>query len=715
MPLLIRAAALPEEEYHPPEQPQQAEEEEETPVDSVEKDEADGGREAVDENEQKESFEILDTYIIPYESKPRSSTPPPSLTTRPEVAKRVKKSASMKLKKSWFTGFLTRGANSGDHANNNKEKAVLTPPPVNHDPASFAHNYQQKRLTSASATSLIRRSSSRLNVASDVALSPTAEDNYGKSEGTPILLAVRKRSTSDSGYSGEDYTSSSHCESPINVKRGQQKAEPQVPTKHQQQHHGLSFLRLFHKSSATLRLQHPDTELNPNKPYKGHVITSMAHHHQDQHLRQQQQYHQNNSQQQQSGKTKKKHKHHHDFFRKKKPLVAMTSSSMSSLNTVNSGTNVVLHRKGSKGKNGAKNGGSVAVPVLMAKPAHSSSNSVISTGDESSGGCSAGRGSSSNYDSGAFSRTSSPSDERPYNRGHHHNQLPSMGASGLSMSMSRLAMTEPLRAPRLVLAASRGQWPLIEDDEEDDEIDAVEVSRIYSRHNISAERMLSATAASRPLKVRQMHKRQMRARSMSSRPSKTKNSLDVSVTVGVNNNTMVTIGDPNSNILTSRSSNLRRSRSGLPALGTSAVVLQQQTTTTTSPAKPSRSPAKGLRTRNKISTVYLEPTTSKASRESSSSSPGKKVSRSASIVTVMGSQPSGSSKGGVKCDCKERVTVNGQHHCATKINTMMHRRTSADLRGQVQQPRRPRAVDRATNTMLPSNGEMSQPSSLIHI
>ena len=51
-------------------------------------------------------------------------------------------------------------------------------------------------------------------MASDVALNPSAED-YGSST-TPILLSVRKRSTSDSGYSGEDYSS---CDSPAVLHR----------------------------------------------------------------------------------------------------------------------------------------------------------------------------------------------------------------------------------------------------------------------------------------------------------------------------------------------------------------------------------------------------------------------------------------------------------------------------------------------------------------
>jgi len=49
----------------------------------------------------------------------------------------------------------------------------------------------------------VRRSSSRLNVNSSVALNPSADDYGVTGTGTPILLSVRKRSTSDSGYSGK--------------------------------------------------------------------------------------------------------------------------------------------------------------------------------------------------------------------------------------------------------------------------------------------------------------------------------------------------------------------------------------------------------------------------------------------------------------------------------------------------------------------------------
>ena len=52
-------------------------------------------------------------------------------------------------------------------------------------------------------TSIVRRSSSRLNVNSSVALNPSADDYGVAGTGTPILLSVRKRSTSDSGYSGK--------------------------------------------------------------------------------------------------------------------------------------------------------------------------------------------------------------------------------------------------------------------------------------------------------------------------------------------------------------------------------------------------------------------------------------------------------------------------------------------------------------------------------
>ena len=100
--------------------------------------------------------------------------------------------------------------------------------------------------------------------------------------------------------------------------------------------HGLSFLRLFHKSSATLQLQHPKNgELDSIKPYKGTVMTSSDH------------------------QRKKK-----EFLKRKLPLVPMASSSLSSLNTLQNGRTANSFKRSNK-------------PVLH----HSSSNSVIDSSE----------------------------------------------------------------------------------------------------------------------------------------------------------------------------------------------------------------------------------------------------------------------------------------------------------------------------------------------
>jgi hypothetical protein len=81
---------------------------------------------------------------------------------------------------------------------------------------------------------------------------------------------------------------------------------------------------------------------------------------------------------------------------------------------------------------------------------------------------------------------------------------------------------------------------------------------------------------------------------------------------------------------------------GLPVLGMTAL---QRT----------ESPSKKVTQRNKISTVYLNSLTGVASPSTQTSR--NRVTRSESIVTV-----SGVSQRRV-CECTERVTVNGQHHC----------------------------------------------------
>ena len=255
----------------------------------------------------------------------------------------------MKLKRSWFPAFRL-GGNS--HQTNTAAVHEQSPQKVHERPHHASLSVQnpppgggsrhqisgaegissmhvltkQHSKLKPSASNLVRRSSSRLNVASDVALNPSAED-YGSTT-TPILLSVRKRSTSDSGFSGED-----SCDSPMVRLASGHNNNNNKPVKHS---HGLSFLRLFHKSSATLQLQHPKAgELDQgSKPYKGTVMTSVDH------------------------QRKKK-----EFLKQRKlPLIPMASSSLSSLNTLQNGKTSTSFKRKNK-------------PVLH----HSSSNSVISS------------------------------------------------------------------------------------------------------------------------------------------------------------------------------------------------------------------------------------------------------------------------------------------------------------------------------------------------
>ena len=442
--------------------------------------------------------------------------------------------------------------------------------------------------------------------------------------------------------------------------------------------HGLSFLRLFHKSSATLQLQHPKAgELNPSlKPYKGTVMTSMDH------------------------QRKKK-----EFLKRKLPLVPMASSSLSSLNTLaNENVGHPVHKNMNC---------SSSNPLRANRVHHSSSNSVISSSGEDSTtttessepGTSRGCSSGSNYDSGAFSRSSSPV----------------MNVNNVSLSMSRLALTEPLVAPRLVLAASRGEWPLNEEMPLTME-EVQEVEKIKSK-----ARLYQLQAA---------HRKKVRARSMS---AVRKDAEEEQVTVSVGDNSMLTIGSPDtSSNSSSRLSNLRRSRSGLPVLGMNAL--------RPSPVKPMRSSMTASNIRTKISTVYLAeaPTAVTDSKllqpnyvEPTAKSRGTAViNRSSSIVTVMGSKPSG-----IKCDCMERVTVNGQHHCSKVIRDLNQKQCSSEKRRQgrsstcvtatpitttAQVNAAPaNVVDRSTNTtpitvLSCNNNQMDyqhqkQPSSIIEI
>ena len=317
----------------------------------------------------------------------------------------------------------------------------------------------------------------------------------------------------------------------------------------------------------------------------------------------------------------------------------MASSSLSSLNTLaNENIGHPVH-KNSNSSN----------PLRPNQVHHSSSNSVISSSGEDSTtttesssepGTSRGCSSSSNYDSGAFSRSSSPTIENGV-----------MNLNNVSLSMSRLALTEPLVAPRLVLAATRGEWPNNEMPILTAE-EVKEVEKIKSKH----QRLHQLQQAA--------HRKKARARSMSAVRN---DAEEEQITVSVGANTMLTIGSPaaqsTSDNNSSRLSNLRRSRSGLPVLGTTAL--------RPSPVKPMRSSMTASNIRTKISTVYLAEAPADSSKlqanpvestAKSSCSTAAVINRSSSIVTVMGSKPSG-----IKCDCTERVTVNGQHHCSKHI------------------------------------------------
>jgi len=625
---------------------------------------------------------------------------------KPKIGTKLKKSASMKLKRSWFPAFRLGG-------NSHQVQVTPRPPPTSSTSSanqpgqpSVLENPYQAGNSSSSKNSIVRRSSSRLNVNSSVALNPSADD-YGAT-GTPILLSVRKRSTSDSGYSGEDTC----CDSPI-VTGGaglhQQNSAKTTTTTNKNSksssnsNHGLSFLRLFHKSSATLQLQHPKAgELAPSlKPYKGTVMTSMDH------------------------QRKKK-----EFLKRKLPLVPMASSSLSSLNTLANERDAVVS---SAMVHAHKNSCSSNVHPLRScnQVHHSSSNSVISSSGEdsttttesaTSATTSRGCSSSSNYDSGAFSRSSSPTDNTGHANGNPHNVS--------SLSMSRLALTEPLVAPRLVLAACRGEWS-----------DTVKEIAEQALHYEEVEVKAGIAKHQKLHQLQQMqHRKKARARSMSA----VRNADEDQITVSVGANTKLTIGSPESPALAeasgsgsnSRLSNLRRSRSGLPVLGTTAL--------RPSPVKPIRS-STATNIRTKISTVYLaEPTSNnsdlsekaeKRSKKPQSSSSLIQVSnsvsggtasvinRSSSIVTVMGSKPPG-----IKCDCNERVTVNGQHHCTKHItirdlNTKQcFSTTEAPPTGGVATSTTVPVVDRSTNT-TPINvlcNQMDkyhhqQPSSIIEI
>jgi hypothetical protein len=457
---------------------------------------------------------------------------------------------------------------------------------------------------------------------------------------------------------------------------------PSLPIPSQKKSRG-GFFRLFHRS-ATLLFQHPTTELNPNKPYKGSIslsskdlrqqkysaVSTIAnapppgsrnlatiggyakrgqqhrnHHHQYQ-------YHQRGSGQQHHSLPPSQH-----LVIPPPPRPPPPAGMSGSTSTLNSS---VLHHnlehdevnKSSEddsehpsSSSGVESDSKLIRPtVAHASGRHpilqqvhsSSSNSVISSVDSSA------------YDSGAFSRTSSPEHRR---RHRHHRrrqqqqqQLKQQTAALLSSSKSAtsLVMASPLSAPSLVLAAcsaSRGRLRLAEGEDVDDYEESVDAAHILACLD-AASATSHITAQQLQLLQQQYHQQQPQFYSLQN-SYQLLNGGDVSITIGSSTKLTIAHGDGAS---TSSLSNARRSR--LPLMGTSGL------TSSTSPNKAKL--ASPLRT--KISTVYVN------TKEAAAAA--TKLSRSESSVTISNAAPPSQQH---QCDsklCTERVTVNGQHHCS---------------------------------------------------
>lgn len=277
----------------------------------------------------------------------------------------------------------------------------------------------------------------------------------------------------------------------------------------------------------------------------------------------------------------------------------------------------------------------------------SSSNSVIS----------------SDYDSGAFSRTSTP------DMGHHFQRLQQQIAAltgGASKSSLALAEASPLHAPKLVIDACRRTGSTHHlacvDEMEREQLQQKQQARRKSEDSAVDPRLIldCLTAASHSSSfaggVSLTHttsQQEAHAHSLPARPGAllSPNSgpnSDVSITIGTNTKLTITPTASRGARLSDQSP--RRSRSGLPVLGTAGL---------TSPHHKGkghavRSPSTASRSR--ISTVYLS-----RDRSLPRSLHGTAVARSESSVTLFGAAPPASEP--PSC-CSERVTVNGQHyHC----------------------------------------------------
>ncbi|XP_059080370.1 mucin-5AC-like isoform X1 [Tigriopus californicus] len=578
-------------------------------------------------------------------------------------------------------------------------------------------NAQSRKISSPSRHSSLTRSY-HPNYDSDIGDSPAEGDTS-----LPVLLAVRKRACSDSGHE----TNSSHNGSPGPPPRPQASSRPSRG----------GIFRLFHKS-ATLLFQHPTTELNPNKPYKASISMSTKDLRPSSTSRYQLRAPIKGSDGQQAN-------HHHPssalsakmggFPTTRNRLQATLSASSSS--SINSSVmhHHLEHDSGGSAHLSSERGGSntpstssgicsstrqpsVEPPELRRPPSSTSSSSVALSPNQAPARIHSSSSNSvisssieddSNYDSGAFSRTSTPEIHPPLTSGKK------------SLSQIHLALAAPLSAPSLVMEAcnmKRSSPSLnVMEKSENSLVDASHIlaclnaassSSIGSHlqpHSLppassGASGLASPTAMSPSSSSFHNHRifpqtskhvihhgngiggHNTNSNTLSLPYYSTEIRDDVSITIGLNTKLTITQNPYGSSSVSSPSSSsllshLRRTRSGLPVLGTaglntSCLSLHPSSSKKQSPVrKPVRNTisSKNSQINNsnnnnhgepqsspfQISTVYVG-----AGRENPRPRIGRPVSRSESCVTLSNTTiiPGPASHLPEQCT----VTVNGQQY-----------------------------------------------------
>eukprot|EP00095_Tigriopus_kingsejongensis_P005185 maker-scaffold321_size207582-snap-gene-0.11 protein:Tk05185 transcript:maker-scaffold321_size207582-snap-gene-0.11-mRNA-1 annotation:"---NA---" len=572
-----------------------------------------------------------------------------------------------------------------------RSSATLEPPN-----SAKANQLRNQKISSASRHSSLTRAY-HPNYESDIGDSAPEGDSS-----TPVLLAVRKRACSDSGHE----TNSSHNGSPGPP------ARPSVGIPSSRPSRG-GFFRLFHKS-ATLLFQHPTTELNPNKPYKGSISISSKD------VRSggggaKSRYHPRSS----GAGTGSLHGHltlhhpnqHHPSSALSAKMGGMpnarhrlqatlSASSSSSINSSvmhhhlehDSGGGSEAHPSERGGSNTPSTSSGICSSTRQtsgepetrrpsssssAQPRihSSSSNSVISSSIEDD----------SNYDSGAFSRTSTPEIH------------PQLTSGKKSLSQIHLALAAPLSAPTLVMEACNmkrsspslnvlglGQHeenPL--HDSHPDEMDSVDASHILACLNAASKASTIQSPQSLPPSATPLHlqrvfpqtSKHINHHGSSSLPYYHEALDDVSITIGLNTKLTITPNPTQSSSL----SHLRRTRSGLPVLGTAGLTtsscLSLHNTSggvagySLQQASPMRKPvrntmaSKGTHPHNNISTQHPNLSNVTLGRENARTTQrilGRPVSRSESCVTLCNT----TILPGPACNAFEKciVTVNGQQY-----------------------------------------------------